>query len=84
MQTSDFVRSELDVPRPSDRLLARARAQTLHLIGSALQMLLANAPKVLFDKFPQWSTPALASKAEQHALRLHAAIAALYEPCGSL
>ena len=53
-------------------------AQTLHAIGSAMQALLASAPQRLFQDFPQWATPALASKAEQRALQLHLAIAALY------
>ena len=43
------------------------------------QALLADAPQLLFRSFPAWGSPLLASSAEQRALALHTAVAALYD-----
>mmetsp|Transcript_93322 Transcript_93322/g.279962 ORF Transcript_93322/g.279962 Transcript_93322/m.279962 type:complete len:237 (+) Transcript_93322:986-1696(+) len=64
----------------TDKRAIMRRRQTLHTISGAIQSLLASAPQLLFREFPQWSTAALASKAEARAMQLHQAIAALYEP----
>ena len=54
-------------------------AETLRHVGALLQHLLASAPQLLFERFPDWGTAAAAAHAERRAMQLHAGIARLYD-----
>ena len=54
-------------------------AETLRHVGALLQHLLASAPQLLFERFPDWGTAAAAAHAERRAMQLHEGIARLYD-----